>query len=73
MNVTYEKKKFDSKSLEDKLYKDIEKQVNKYNFLSIKESGRDYIYTDSGILLKITYICEENIAVQDKILLSKVN
>ena len=51
------------------LYKDIQKQVKNFDFISCKEDNKEFIYTDKGILLKITYICEENIALQDKILL----
>ena len=66
-------KEYNCETLEEKLYNDIKKQLKKYNFLSIEELERECITTDKGMLLKITYICEENIAVQDEILISKVN
>ena len=58
-----------SDELEKMLYEDIQKQVKNFDFISCKEDNKEFIYTDKGILLKITYICEENIALQDKILL----
>ena len=36
------------------------------NFLKIEEAKREVINTESGILLKIEYSCEENIAKQDE-------
>jgi len=55
------------------LYTDIKKQVKGFEFLNATEGEKEFTYTDKGILLKITYICEENIAVQDKILLDTEN
>lgn len=66
--VTYEKS-----VLEEMLYTDIKNQVEEFEFLSAKEGEKEIITTDKGILLKITYICEENIAVQDKILIDSGN
>lgn len=66
--VTYERS-----VLEEMLYTDIKNQVEEFDFLSATEGEKEYTYTDKGILLKITYICEENIAVQDKILLDTEN
>lgn len=59
--------------LEEMLYTDIKKQVKGFEFLNATEGEKEFTYTDKGILLKITYICEENIAVQDKILLDTEN
>lgn len=67
-NVIYNKE-----TLENILYNDIKNQVKKFNLISAKEFDRETTYTDKGMLLKITYDCVENIAVQDEILLSKVN
>ncbi len=64
---------FNKTQLEKMLYNDILNQVENFDFISTKEEKREVVATDIGILLKITYICEENIAVQDKILLSKEN
>ena len=68
ITVIYEKS-----VLEEMLYTDIKKQVNEFEFLNATEGEKEFTYTDKGILLKITYICEENIAVQDKILLDTEN
>ncbi len=56
--------------LKNILLKNIENQVKNSNLVNYSEQSREFIYTDSGILLNITYICEENIALQDEILLS---
>lgn len=66
--VTYKKS-----ILEEMLYTDIKKQVEGFDFLNTTEGEKEFTYTDKGILLKITYVCEENIAVQDKILLDTEN
>lgn len=65
--------KYDATTLEQKLYNDIKKQVEDYVFISAQEADREIINTQEGMLLKITYNCEENIAVQDKILLNTEN
>ena len=67
-NVSYT-----SAQLEEKLYLDIQKQVDNFDFINFKEKARESVFTDKGLLLKITYTCEENIALQDTILLSKEN
>ncbi len=66
--VTYDKQK-----LEEILYSEIQNQVKEFNFISATEGEKEIIYTDKGMLLKIEYFCEENIAVQDKILLDTQN
>lgn len=66
--VNYEKS-----TLEEILYNDIKKQVDSFSFINATEADREVICTEQGMLMKITYICEENIAVQDEILLSKEN
>ncbi len=66
-------KKYDTQTLEEILYNDIKKQIDNFNFMSIKELERELTPTATGVLLNITYICEENIAIQDEILLGKVN
>lgn len=68
INITYDKA-----LLEEMLYREIKKQVEKFDFINCAQEESEVIYTDSGILLKVSYICEENIAVQDKILLDTVN
>lgn len=65
--------KYDSSALEKLLLDDIEMQVEKIDFISINETSKEVITTDKGMLLKIEYLCEENIAVQDKILLHTEN
>lgn len=65
--------KYNEDTLEKMLYKDIENQIKKFDFLSIEETNRETIKTEKGILLKITYICKENIAVENKILFDNVN
>lgn len=67
-SVTYEKD-----ILENMLLADIEKQVTNTNLISAEETNREVIYNTDGILIKITYNCEENIAIQDKILLDTEN
>lgn len=67
-NVTY-----DEAALTEILYSDIQKQIQELNPIKFEEYNREVIPTDSGILLKITYKCEENIATQEKILLSTEN
>ena len=68
-----EKITYDKNKLEELLYQDIKKQVDGFNFISAKEENRDIVYTESGILMKIEYICEENIAQRDIILLNSKN
>ena len=65
--------KYDAATLEKKLYNDIKKQVEDYEFISAEETDREIINTEMGMLMKITYNCEENISVQDKILLNTEN
>ncbi len=64
---------YDQTTLEDILYEDIKKQVENMNFIAATEFEREVVKTDKGMLLKISYNCEENIAKQDEIILSKVN
>lgn len=64
---------YDAETLEEILYKDIKKQIQKNDFIKIKEIDRKVEKFEDGIELKITYICEENIAVQDKILFDNLN
>lgn len=63
--------KYTEKELEKILLKQINEQVEKFDFITIEECKKDVVKSDRGILLKITYNCTENIAVKDKILLSK--
>ena len=65
--------KYDAATLEKKLYNDIKKHVEDYEFISAEETDREIINTEMGMLMKITYNCEENISVQDKILLNTEN
>ena len=62
---------YDKSILEEMLYEDIKNQVEQSNLISYEETNRETVLTDNGILLKITYSCEENIALQDEILLSE--
>ena len=64
---------YDKAVLEEMLYNDIKNQVEEFDFISVSEGEKEFTYTDKGILLKIVYKCEENIAVQDKILLDTEN
>lgn len=64
---------YDKETLVEMLYEDIKKQVENFKFINSEEIDREIVTTDKGILLKITYNCTENIAVQDEILLSKEN
>lgn len=64
---------YDKETLEEMLYEDVKKQVEESGLISSEEVDREVTYTENGILLKITYNCEENIAVQDKILLDTEN
>ena len=64
--------KYTDDELIEILHKDFKNQVEKFNFINAKEGESEVIATDKGILLKIEYLCEENIAVQDKILLNSM-
>ena len=64
---------YDKETLEKMLYKDIQKQVEEFNFISAVEGECEILYTERGILMKIPYVCEENIAVQSEILLDCIN
>lgn len=64
---------YENSTLEQILYEDIINQVKKHNFISFEEMNRETVLTDNSMLLKITYNCEENIALQDEILLNKEN
>lgn len=64
---------YDKETLEEILYNNIKKHIEEFKFISATEVHKDIIQTDKGILLKITYNCEENIAVSDKILLNSQN
>ena len=63
--------KYNEDVLIDNLYKEIQKQINEFDFISITETNREIIKNHKGILMKITYDCEENIALKEKILFSK--
>ena len=63
-SITYK-----SDVLEEMLYNEIKKQLKSNNFISIVETQREIIETPKGMLLKITYDCEEDIAKQDEILI----
>ncbi|MDO4608385.1 MAG: sporulation protein YqfD [Clostridia bacterium] len=65
--------KYDDKGLENALFNDIKKQVNSFKFISSKEVNREVIKSKQGMLLKVEYLCEENIATEDKILLNTEN
>lgn len=65
------KVRYDENTLQRLLFDDIKKQTDAFDFIDIVERDKELIHTDTGILLKITYICQENIAVEDEILLSK--
>lgn len=67
------KKRLNKSELEEKLHSDIKNQLNNFNFINVSQIDKEVVYTDKGMLLKITYVCEENIAQQSKILLSKEN
>ncbi len=64
---------YNREELEQMLYTDIKNQIKKLEFISVEEGEKELITTDKGILLKITYNCVENIAVQDKILFDTKN
>lgn len=63
--------KYNKDELEEILKSEIEKQIKKYNFINIDETKKEIIETEDGILLNITYKCEENIAFNSDILLDK--
>lgn len=67
------KVKYNRSELEEILHNDIKNQLKNFNFITASQVDKEIIYTDSGMLLKITYACEEDIAVQNKILFSKEN
>lgn len=60
---------YESVVLEKMLYNEIKKQLESHNFISAVETQKTIINTPKGMLLKITYDCEENIAIQDEILM----
>lgn len=59
--------------LEKILCDDIKKQVEASNLISATEINRDVNITDDGMLINITYTCEENIALSENILLNTEN
>ncbi len=59
--------------LEERLYEKIENRVKKSNFEAVNEISREVIKTDNGIKLEVIYLCEENIAMQDDILIGAQN
>ena len=65
--------KYNKDELKEILLNEINTQVDDFGFISITECEREFVETEKGILLKITYKCEENVAVQENILLSKEN
>ena len=64
---------YDMAKLEELLFDEIKNQIEELNFISAEEINRESILTNEGILLKVTYNCEENIAKQDEILLNDEN
>ncbi len=64
---------YDENELDKILSQDIKNQVKKFDFINAVAGEKEVVTTEKGILLKITYYCEENIAVQDKILLNTQN
>lgn len=68
-----EKITYDKNKLEELLYNDIKNQVNSFDLISANEIKRDIVYTEAGILMKIEYACEENIAKEDIILINTEN
>lgn len=68
--IKKEKIKYSETELKNILLKDIENQIKSSDLINYSETDREFICTDNGILLNITYNCEEDIAVQDEILLS---
>ncbi len=64
---------YNKEELEEMLYTNIKNQIEKLELISTEEGEKELVTTDKGILLKITYNCVENIAVQDKILLDTKN
>lgn len=66
--VTYNKE-----TLENLLYNDIKKQLKIFNFISATEVKKEIIESEKGILLNVTYNCEENIVLQDEILFDSQN
>ena len=64
---------YDKNKLEELLYNDIKNQVDSFDLISANEIKRDIVYTEAGILMKIEYACEENIAKEDIILINTEN
>lgn len=64
---------YDKETLKEILYSDINRQVSDFNFININEIKNEILETEKGMLLNVTYSCEENIALQDKILLNTQN
>lgn len=64
---------YDKETLKEILYSDINRQVSDFNFINIIEIKNEILETEKGMLLNVTYSCEENIALQDKILLNTQN
>ncbi len=65
--------KYQQSDLENILLEDIKSQVKSFNFIYSKEINREVIKNEQGILLKVEYLCEENIALEDKLLLNTEN
>ncbi len=64
---------YDAVSLEKILYEVIKKEVKNHNFIKAEETNRETITSKEGMVLIIEYNCEENIAVQERILLDTGN
>ncbi len=60
----------DRKTLEGELLKQIESEIKKLNLESYKIKEKNIYETGSGIKISICYLCEENIALEDEILLA---
>ena len=64
---------YSKSELEKILLENIENQVESSNLISKTEADREIKITDSGMLINITYLCEENIALSEKIILNTQN
>ena len=64
---------YDNKELENLLQNNIEKQLKECKVINSKILDKKIENSDEGITMTVEYLCEENIAVQDKILLNTEN
>lgn len=64
---------YTDEELYETLTQDIINQVKSDKLISYEKSSENTVSTANGILLTVTYVCEENVALQNEILLDTQN